>query len=317
MHPNAHTCIHTGKEAFAQLGLPVRGMVTGWYGSTVVDGLSPLVALDPDLPEGPVCDEMLEIWLAEGKVVDPSDFTSYRADVVKAAPETVSAILDLGARLALHYLDSEPTKRLPFGMPTFPGNEYLAFPFIQHLTGKPIAGSGPDLLAIGRLMAIVSRARGRAFDADERRVAIAEFVDSLHMDRQAMMGILSLADDLEEMPSGPPAPTSGRPHWLRGVVEDGVVPEGLAVERQPADRLRALAQAGRFEELGRELASVDVGKTPAMTLVAYARAVEHVADEVPDWSEFVSRVSDILEVEGLDAETILAGLIDGASPRPR
>lgn len=313
MEANAETCVHTGKEAFAQLGRPVRGMISGWYGSTVVDGMSTLVALDPTLPEGPVCDEVLEGWLRDGRAVDPSDFTSFRADAARADPDTVAAIVDLGARLALHYLDTDAGPRLPFGMPTFHGNEFLAFPFMQHLSGKPVAGHGTDLMAIGRLMALVSRARGRSFGMEERRVAIAEFVDSLRLDREVMMGIVT--EDLIPLDAEPSAPK--RPAWLRGVVEDGVVPEELAVARQPADRLRALADARRFEELGRELAAVDVGRTPAMTLVAYARSVGHAAEEIPDWDAFLSRVSDILEVEGLEPSTLLAGLLDEAGPRPR
>lgn len=308
----AERCVVTGKPAYASHGNPVQGFVKGWYGSTVVDALSPMVALDPGLPVGPVCDDVLKGWLREGKLVDIEDIKTLRVDPFSMDPAILRAIVDVGARIALHYLDIDDGKVLGYEDMSHQ-REFLVYPFIN--TEGRMNGiekhPGPDLLAVGRIMALVARARGRPFDQEERDRAIHDQVHRMIRESNLFENILGAMDEKKEAePERKPAT------WLRGVVVDGVVPEELDTVMPPAARLRSMVLASRFEEADAYLAAFDVSTHSSITLIGMMRMVEAYRGELSAWGAFRdAAVAHMKPSERIKA-TALRGLLEDEAPSP-
>lgn len=176
--PNAEICAQCGARAYAVIGRGGHDLVTGWYGSTVVD-MSSMLALDPDLPRGPICDDCLKKAIAEGKVYDPDPLRAGDVHLSSVPTPVVRGMLRLGMAAADRMLGrpSEGGVCIP---PVWDveSDDPLFVGLSEGLFGHP-RHAGVDLEAVGRLMTLVARARGRAFDEAEREAAIDAFLERL------------------------------------------------------------------------------------------------------------------------------------------
>lgn len=170
---NAEVCCHCDGEAFARISdrLP---LLYGWYGSATVD-LQEYVVLDAEVKRGPICDACATKLIEAGKVVlaDPVDTLD------EVSREVASALLAFGME-AIEVEITNPTEaanEVPCVPPVyFEKSDPLTKDLIDGLFGR---STGIDLVGIGQLMALASRARGRPLVGEARDAAIATYVDRL------------------------------------------------------------------------------------------------------------------------------------------
>jgi len=168
--PGAEPCVTTGAPAYARLHAETR-TIHGWYGSAVAD-LETVVVLDATMPAGPVCDAEITKAIGEGRAVLAEAVTPSGLDAMDDA--ALRAVISAGVAIAESLLTDPGTAG---GLPLWllRGDEdAMAEPFASHVSGRRTGDGRIDLLASGKLMALLARARGTPLLAGPVRDAAVE-----------------------------------------------------------------------------------------------------------------------------------------------
>lgn len=185
--PNAEVCVITGTRANARVHADGRWL-SGWYGSTIAD-MTQFAVVDRTLPIGPICDDEIRKAIAAGKVVEIVPIA--QEDMASTPSEIIAAQIEVGISITEDLLKGEGGG-FPVGRMIREGDDMVAQPFAGLLQGHR-GEAGVDLVGIGRLMALVARARAKPLtDAKSRTKAVAQVVERLK------------GDILEEMLLAPP-----------------------------------------------------------------------------------------------------------------
>lgn len=187
--PNAEVCVITGGRANARVHDDGRWL-SGWYGSTVAD-MTRFAVVDRTMPIGPICDDEIRKAIATGRIVEIMPIA--QEDMASTPSEIIAAQIEVGISITEDLLKGEGGG-FPVGRMIREGDDMVAQPFANLLQGHP-GESGVDLVGIGRLMALVARARAKPLDdAKTRTQAVAQVVERLKGDHLEEM-ILSAPED--------------------------------------------------------------------------------------------------------------------------
>lgn len=165
--PNAEVCVVTGGRAYARR-VSNPSYVHGWYGSTVADGGHFFAVVDESLPVGPLCDDEISKAIESGRLVP--DIPMDRETLAGLPSAAVEALLVLGMERAEEQFARGVSGELPIGIRS-EDDDYLATPFMDGLMGRSSEGR-IDVEGIGRLMALLARARGMPYEPDEHRASV-------------------------------------------------------------------------------------------------------------------------------------------------
>lgn len=206
--PNAETCVHTGARAYAAAGRYGRNRVTGWYGSAVVDLDDVLLVLDPEFPEGAVCDAVLRDAVADGRLYDPSALLAGEVRLSELPDAVIAGMVGLGVDMAHRHLSD--SHGVPDGLSVPPVHDVerddpLSLALMRCIMGVP-RHRGPDLEQAGVLMALLHKARNRPLAGEARGAALAGFVARVRENEEMGKAILAGLRDAGE----PEAQESGQ-----------------------------------------------------------------------------------------------------------